>query len=183
MNGRTDASTTRLLTLLRHAEALAAEAGEDDRARALSARGRRDARTIAAAVTDDAPAPRTLLCSPARRTVETARLVATELGLDEDRLVLEPALYLASADTLLDVIAARFREEPSHLLLVGHNPGLEALAARFERRARVTMSPATLRRYALPEGIGSRTAEESANGDARPVLRLLHEARPRRRRD
>ena len=173
------AAIARTLTLMRHGDALDAEDGLDDHERALSARGRRDATAIAAAVVDGAGPPDRLLCSPARRTVETARHVCTALGIGAERLVLDPALYLASADTLLAVIATHERADAPHLMLVGHNPGLETLVARLERRARVMLSTAALRRYALTDGIATVAAGDGAGGGARPAARLLHEASPR----
>jgi phosphohistidine phosphatase len=67
-----------------------------------------------------------VLCSPARRTVETLE----RLGTLEGEVRLEPALYGASAEELLAVIRTTPAQVPS-ILLVGHNPGLQDLAVRF----------------------------------------------------
>lgn len=181
MKDEGDAPAARLLTLMRHAEAVAADEGGDDHGRALSARGRRDARAMATTVIDGIGPPARLLCSPARRAIETARLLCAELDLDGDRLVLEPALYLASADTLLAVIAEHARSDLPHLMLIGHNPGLEALASRFERRGRVAMSTAALRRYALSDDSAAPPPATADRVDRALSARLMHAARPPRR--
>ena len=75
--------------------------------------------------------PSLILCSPARRTVET--LQALRPHLDRDRAVrTEEALYLASAATLLE----RLRDVPDDhpgALLIGHDPGLHDLALALAR--------------------------------------------------
>ena len=73
-----------------------------------------------------AVAPDLVLCSPARRAVQTWEGVAP--GVPPDTVVeIDEAIYHADADELL----ARLREVPSGIgsvLLVGHNPGLQELA-------------------------------------------------------
>ena len=100
---------------------------------------------------------------------------------DEKRIVLEPALYLAPVDALLAVIAEHARAELPHLMLLGHNPGLETLASRLERRARVAMSTAALRRYALSDDSVTPPPASADRLDGALSARLVHEARPPRR--
>ena len=146
-----DAPRARLLTLMRHAHAVAAT-GHDDHDRALDESGRRDAATVAGrtAVRDAAPA--LILCSDARRTVETAEIVRETLGLPADRLVQEARLYLASADTLIEVIDEQDALGVENLMVVGHNPGLERLAMHLDPRSSRSLSTAGLRRYAREGG-------------------------------
>ena len=69
-----------------------------------------------------------MLCSSARRTQETLELITPALGPTAVVLV-ERGLYGASAGELLgrvhDVSAVPFRS----VMVIGHNPGLEDLAA------------------------------------------------------
>jgi phosphohistidine phosphatase len=66
-----------------------------------------------------------VLCSPARRARETLEGVLGAIGYVDQRL--EPAIYEATAGMLADLADAH--RECGRLLLVGHNPGLERLAA------------------------------------------------------
>ena len=114
------------LTLLRHAKS-----GWDDPAlrdfdRALNAKGKRAAALIGGYLRGSGAAFDHVVASPAVRVVETLAQVETGYGR-----TLAPAwdrrIYLASAVTLLDVV----HDVPpaaAHVLLVGHNPGLEDLA-------------------------------------------------------
>jgi phosphohistidine phosphatase len=70
--------------------------------------------------------PSLILCSPARRTVETLQALRPHLGSDCAVRTEEP-LYLASAAAL----AERLRDIPDDqagALLIGHDPGLHDLA-------------------------------------------------------
>ncbi len=74
-----------------------------------------------------AVAPDLVLCSPARRAVQTWEGVAP--GVPPDTAVeIDEAIYHAEGDELLD----RLRAVPPRIgsvLVVGHNPGLQDLAA------------------------------------------------------
>lgn len=114
---------TRRLLLLRHAAAEAGH-GKPDAERALTPAGRRAAAALADAVADHPP--ELVLCSPARRTLETAEALGLEPTVEEE-------LYLASTGVLL----ARLRAVDGavgSVLLVGHNPGLERLASALSSR-------------------------------------------------
>ena len=98
-----------------------------DHERSLAPRGRRAARLVADHMRDAQIAPALVLCSSARRTQETLELISPALGPQAVVLV-ERGLYGASAGELL----ARVRDvsdSVSSLMIVGHNPGLEDLAA------------------------------------------------------
>jgi phosphohistidine phosphatase len=78
--------------------------------------------------------PELILCSSAVRTRQTLSLILPVFA--QSRQVLyEDGLYLAEARNLL----ARLRQVPAaaaSTLLVGHNPGLEELAAQLASRSR-----------------------------------------------
>jgi phosphohistidine phosphatase len=118
------------LLLLRHAKA-AQDTGEGDHDRPLTDRGRKDAARVGHAMDVRGYGPDSVLCSKARRTMETWQRLSPEL-------VRAPApefckeLYLASPKT----IVGRIQHTPSHvtsLLLLGHNPGIEECALRLAR--------------------------------------------------
>jgi phosphohistidine phosphatase len=116
------------LFLWRHAKAVPAAPCGGDRARPLSRRGRRDAERVARWLAPRVAGAR-ILCSPARRTRETAAALIARAGA-EFLLRRSERLYLASAAQLL----ARLRAQPEHVrcvVLIGHNPGLHELALRL----------------------------------------------------
>ncbi len=115
----------RELILLRHAHAESTVPGQPDLERPLSAEGEAEAEAAGRWLRDRALVPDLALCSPARRTRQTLEAVLAQAGYFEQRL--EDEIYEASPGTLA-ALADRYREV-ERLLLVGHNPGLERLAA------------------------------------------------------
>ncbi|QFR32743.1 histidine phosphatase family protein [Ancylobacter sp. TS-1] len=124
------------LLLLRHAKSDWPE-GVPDIERPLAARGRRGAVAIGAYMADEALLPARALVSPARRTLETWE-IATRGWPTHVQPVYEQAIYEAPSEHLLGLV--RGQEAFSPLLILGHNPGMEAFAAallRREQRAKV----------------------------------------------
>jgi len=115
------------LLLLRHAKSNWDDPALDDFERPLAPRGRRAAPQMAAALVERGWAPEAALVSPAARTRETWALVAAALPASPEPLFPQ-ALYLASAAVLLGELRA-VPAAVGSLLLLGHNPGLERLAA------------------------------------------------------
>ncbi len=116
------------LYLLRHADAGNPEEWhESDDVRPLSEKGRLQAERLGLFLADNGFEPDVIVSSPKLRAVETARLVATPLGLPvvvRDELG-EP-LDLAAVDRLLDAIGS-----PSRPLLVGHDPDFTMLVSEL----------------------------------------------------
>jgi phosphohistidine phosphatase SixA len=114
----------RELILLRHAHAEPAAAGQDDLSRGLSATGRAEAQAAGDWLREHGLRPDRVLCSPAARARETLAALG-DIGGGE--VYEEAAIYEASPGTL--VALADAARDAERLLLVGHNPGLEQLAA------------------------------------------------------
>ena len=72
--------------------------------------------------------PDLILCSDAVRTQATLALVLPKLSPPPPHVVFEEALYLARPDTILDVIRSNVEEATKSVMVIGHNPGLHALA-------------------------------------------------------
>src|SRR6478735_868396 len=115
----------RELILLRHAHAEPAAPGQADLDRPLSPEGLAEAEAAGRWLAEHQLVPDCVLCSPARRTRETLESVLAAIGYVDQRL--EPAIYEATAGTLAEL--ADNHRDAGRLLLVGHNPGLEHLAA------------------------------------------------------
>jgi phosphohistidine phosphatase SixA len=113
------------LILLRHAHADAAAPGQTDADRPLSDEGRAEAEAAARWLRDKGLVPDRVLCSPSRRTRQTLEAVLAEIGEVDQRF--EDGMYDAAPGTLAEL--ADQHREVERLMLVGHNPGLEQLAA------------------------------------------------------
>ena len=117
------------LYLLRHAKAVAPEAGLEDFDRPLAVRGMHDAADMARYLGKNEMRPDLILASPAARTRQTAELVLREIQTVIDY---RDTLYLADPGKILAMIHAAPAKAQS-LMVVGHNPGLEALAGLLAR--------------------------------------------------
>ncbi len=115
----------RELILLRHAHAEIASMGQADLDRPLSAQGLAEAEAAGSWLKSQNLVPDCVLCSPARRTRETLEAVLGIVGYVEQRV--EDAIYEATPGALIALADAM--PESERLMLVGHNPGLEQLAA------------------------------------------------------
>lgn len=109
------------LFLWRHADAGTPVAGPADLQRPLTAKGRRQARRMAAWLDRQLPADARVLVSPALRTRETA------LALERPSRVVDALGPAASADDLLG--CAGWPDGGGAVLLVGHQPALGQAAA------------------------------------------------------
>jgi len=118
------------LLLLRHAKASPNGKDSDDRARELTARGRSNAAAMGAFLQRSGYAPELVLCSSAKRTVETWRLVAAELGGSLQAEFLDQ-LYLAPSKKIQGIVR---NAAAASVLVVGHNPGIEECAAGLARK-------------------------------------------------
>jgi phosphohistidine phosphatase len=115
----------RRLLLLRHAKSDWPN-GVSDLERPLAERGRRDAPRMGRYLAGEMLIPDLVLVSPALRTRQTWELASAELA-EKIPVRLEPRIYEAPPERLLLAI----REQPDTirtLMLVGHNPGSQALA-------------------------------------------------------
>jgi phosphohistidine phosphatase len=113
------------LLLLRHAKTERAQAGERDRDRKLTLRGRADAAAIGAYIIRHRLLPDLMLTSPAVRAEETLTAVAAEFA-KPPRVAREERIYNATPDTLIRLI--RETRDAKTPLLVGHNPGMHDAA-------------------------------------------------------
>jgi len=144
----------KLLCLLRHAKSSWADDDLPDRERPLTGRGRKAAAKVARYLADQHVEPDLVLCSPALRTRQTLELLRPALP-EGAEVAVEDGLYGAPADDLL----RRLHDLPEgagRVLVIGHNPGLQELAARLAppgQRDRLDHFPtAALAVFALQHG-------------------------------
>lgn len=112
------------LVIIRHAKAEGYAASDVERA--LSPRGRKDAKAAGTWLAGFGVTPDVALVSGAARTRETWQLIAEAAGWST-AAEFDEALYGADEDTVLDLIAAT-DEAVGTLLVIGHNPTVGMLA-------------------------------------------------------
>jgi phosphohistidine phosphatase len=114
------------LSLLRHAKSSWKNPSLPDRERPLASRGIADAPMMGRTMTERGIDPELVLCSSARRTVDTLALVLPELKV-EPKVEYEDALYHASPAEMLEMLRA-IQPGASRVMIVGHNPEIQRLA-------------------------------------------------------
>lgn len=117
-------STSRLISVMRHAKA--EQAGPSDFERPLAARGHRDAAAAGSWLNATGFEPDHAIVSAALRTRETWHNVATAAGWHLEPEV-DGGLYAAGAETVLDLVRV-VDDDVRRLLLIGHNPTIGVLA-------------------------------------------------------
>ena len=143
--------TTREIILLRHAHADNAGPGQADIDRSLSLRGEAEADAAGAWLAQHGCQPLRVVCSTAQRTLQAAERVLAAAGFVETRH--DARIYGATPGTLMQVIEDQ--GECACLLLVGHNPGFEELAALLasgQSGDHRGMPPAGIAVLSLPSG-------------------------------
>jgi phosphohistidine phosphatase len=120
------------LLLVRHAKAVPDGGVGGDHARVLAERGRRDAARLGIRLLDHGWIPDRVLCSDAARTRETWLCVSEALRRagHEPEVTFDRRLYLADPEQIAEV-GRDLGPAAGCLLLLGHNPGWEQLAAQL----------------------------------------------------
>ncbi len=114
------------LSILRHAKSSWSDLALPDFERPLAPRGWKAAPLMGRHMRSIGLSPDKVLCSTAVRTRETANLALAEVGARDLPIVYDAAIYEASAPALMERLR-RLEPEIDHLLMIGHNPGLQDL--------------------------------------------------------
>lgn len=144
------------LLLVRHAKSDHVATGEKDIDRPLNRRGRGDVPVMAKRLAErlaekGVDLPERVVASSASRTRETAELFAAHLGLSEDRIQLDPQIYIAGESRLLQICRA-LDDDWDVVMLVGHNPAITDLLNLLCDNVRVDhMPPCGIAHLQIPE--------------------------------
>jgi phosphohistidine phosphatase len=137
------------VTLIRHAEA-----GDDaprDESRALTARGRADARRLGRALARRGVRFTAIVTSPLVRAVQTAEIVAAATEFRGRMPATDVLVPEASAGDVVALLAKIAGEKS--VALVAHEPILSAVAAALTRKGRYpALRKAEALRIRLPDG-------------------------------
>jgi len=145
----------RELLILRHAKSDWESDAKTDFDRPLARRGHRDAPAMGKWMNQQKLAPDYIISSPAMRAKQTVDAVTKELGIAHKHIHFNQKIYLASAESLLQILA-ECPKTAKQILIVGHNPGLDDLLQHLVDKPPLTgdgklLTTACLARIALPE--------------------------------
>ncbi|MEV0492888.1 SixA phosphatase family protein [Streptomyces atratus] len=158
--------TPRRIVLLRHAKAEWSQ--DSDHERPLAERGRKDAPVAGRKLVDSGIVVDLALCSTSARTHETWKLAVHEMP-KRPKTVYAERLYEASLGELIALINET-PDEVRNLLIIGHNPGMHALAdalsasAEGDTLARMTHGGFPTAAFAVIEFSGSWKGVEHGVG-------------------
>jgi len=136
----------RTLLLMRHAKSSWDNPAWTDHERPLNDRGERSAPIMGEWLKTQGLTPDLIVCSDARRTQETAALVAPACGY-LGKVLATDALYLANVRDWRDVLRS-LPDSAAVALCIGHNPGLEDLLSHATGRL-LEMKTASVARLLL----------------------------------
>ncbi len=114
------------LTIVRHAKSSWKDSDTPDFDRPLNKRGEHDAPMMGKRLARRQVAPDLLICSPARRAIDTASTIANEIGFPVADIAVNERIYEATTGTLLDLVQ-HFEDSYEDVMLFGHNPALTEL--------------------------------------------------------
>ncbi|MCB0795673.1 MAG: histidine phosphatase family protein [Flavobacteriales bacterium] len=112
----------RTLYITRHAKSSWDDLGIRDHDRPLNDRGERDLPLMARRFAERRESLDLMVSSTAVRARSTATGFAHELAVPQEQILLRPALYLATVDGWLEVLAA-LPNDATQVMCFGHNPG------------------------------------------------------------
>lgn len=97
-----------------------------DEKRPLNNRGKNDAELIGSELRTAVKSVDHIVCSPARRAHDTAKIVLTQMGIDLNRLQIDDKLYDFGGNKVLEVIK-NCDNMMNSLMIFGHNHAFTSL--------------------------------------------------------
>lgn len=114
------------LVIIRHAKSDWQDTSLDDYDRPLNERGLNDAPFMGKFLNEKGLQPDLIMSSPATRAITTAELISKEVGYSK-AITPNQYIYEAYVNTLQEVVSF-IHDDNDTVYLVGHNPGVSALA-------------------------------------------------------
>jgi phosphohistidine phosphatase len=120
----------RTLVLIRHTKSNWGDFSEPDFDRPIKKDRIDDAKNMAAELKDLGLEPDLIICSPAKRTRQTAEYFCDKLKYDYDKILFDKRIYESTPEDILQVVRETDAEVKT-LIVIGHNPSLTYLANMF----------------------------------------------------
>lgn len=119
------------LTIVRHAKSSWGDPGLRDIKRTLNERGKAQAQRLGTDLEGKQLSPDLIICSSANRARQTLEQMQKNWQSDAE-LIVESRLYLASPNAIMELLNEHGQNH-SHIMIIGHNPGLHMLAHGLAR--------------------------------------------------
>ncbi len=136
------------LTIVRHAKSSWDNRNQADFDRPLNARGRRDAPRMGERLNESGFIPDDVVTSTAIRALETTHILCEKAGIPANQIKTEPRIYEATLATLQSIVESR-PDTSQHLMIIGHNPGLESLCNYTDPGSVPIMTTCNIAHYEL----------------------------------
>jgi len=120
----------RQLMIIRHGKSSWEHANLADIHRPLNERGKRAAKDMALRLLERGNIPALVFSSPARRALNTARIMCSVWGMPAEDIRIQEEIYEAYPTDLQKVVS-RAPEGETRLAIFGHNPGFTMYANQF----------------------------------------------------
>jgi phosphohistidine phosphatase len=127
------------LSIVRHAKSSWENPELDDFDRPLLEKGIKRTGVVINYLLDKALVPDLIMTSPAKRAVETAKIMQEQLNVKE-AFTVNNELYPGDLEGILNEMA-EILPAVNHLMIIGHNPGLTDLALELTDDERVEWIP------------------------------------------
>jgi len=123
-------SKKRSLIVIRHTKSDWGDFSQPDFDRPIKKERIDDAKRMAAKLKELELEPDLIICSPAKRTRQTAEYFCDKLKYDIDKVQFDKRIYESSVDDILQVVHET-DEKVKTLVIIGHNPSLTYFANLF----------------------------------------------------
>jgi len=152
---------SKVLYLVRHAKSSWHQPGFSDFDRPLNPRGDRDAPEMGQRLKLRNAVPEIIICSPARRAVETLELMNENMGVPAESIFMQKRIYEASTSTLLEIVRGIDNQFGS-AMLIGHNPSLSWLAGELSGKPVQNMPTCSVAAIAMESDQWENTGSAAA---------------------
>jgi phosphohistidine phosphatase len=126
------------LILIRHAKASWDNPNPDDFERPITPQGQEDAHAMGTELKKLKIHPDLIVASPAKRTMETAEIIANELGYPVSNIKTDKQIYSGGVEDMVELIKATDKKVNT-LIFFGHNPNITWLVHYFCENAKMNM--------------------------------------------
>ena len=130
----------RTLVLIRHAKSSWANPLQSDFERPLNERGKTEAPAMGQKLKAASILPDLIISSSAKRTRQTAKRIAREVGYNEDNIKWEEKLYHCIPSVLEEVIY-EIKDNVQTVVIVAHNPGITEFVNQLSPEFRIDNMP------------------------------------------
>ena len=117
------------LWVIRHAKSDWNVSSQSDFERPLNKRGILSANFMGEFLRNNTVTPELILCSPAKRTSTTAKLLLEKIGGNNEITFIE-SMYASHYSNLVDIVQ-NTDKKIKNIMLIGHNPGVSNLITYF----------------------------------------------------